>query len=97
MPRWGKVSIATVLPLAAGAPAWWVCAVTGVDPNASGTVVSLVVLVPGTPLVIWAGQAALAHYERAEDRLEAVLGSDQPWALTAARDLARARRLAASG
>lgn len=56
MPRWEKVTIATVLPLAAGALAWWVCAMVGVDPNAAGIVVSLVVLVPGTPLVIWAGQ-----------------------------------------
>jgi hypothetical protein len=56
VPRWGKIVIATVLPLGAGALAWWACALIGVDPNAAGIVVSLVVLVPGTPLVIWAGQ-----------------------------------------
>ncbi|HEU5027331.1 MAG TPA: tetratricopeptide repeat protein [Spirillospora sp.] len=56
MPRWEKVTIATVLPLVAGALAWWVCTMAGFDPNAAGIVVSLVVLVPGTPLVIWAGQ-----------------------------------------
>ncbi|WP_433479243.1 tetratricopeptide repeat protein [Spirillospora sp. CA-142024] len=73
MPRWGKVSIATVLPLAAGALAWWVCAVIGVDPDASGIVVGLVVLVPGTPLVIWAGQAEASPAPRSRP-VPAVIG-----------------------
>ncbi|WP_433250409.1 tetratricopeptide repeat protein [Actinomadura nitritigenes] len=59
-----KVTIATVLPLAAGALAWWMCAMVGVDPNAAGIVVSLVVLVPGTPLVIWAGQTEASPAQR---------------------------------
>lgn len=64
VPRWEKVTIATVLPLAAGALAWWMCTMVGVDLNAAGIVVSLVVLVPGTPLVIWAGQTEASPTQR---------------------------------
>ncbi|WP_327584627.1 tetratricopeptide repeat protein [Nonomuraea sp. NBC_00507] len=56
MPRWGKVTIAAVLPLMAGVVAWWLCAAQGLDLDTTGIVIGLVVLLPATPLAIWAGQ-----------------------------------------
>jgi tetratricopeptide (TPR) repeat protein len=56
MPRWFKVTIAAVLPLAAGALTWLICVARGLDLDATGIIVGLVVLLPGTPLAIWAGQ-----------------------------------------
>jgi tetratricopeptide (TPR) repeat protein len=56
MPRWLKVTMAAVLPLAAGALAWWICVARGLNLDTTGIIVGLVVLLPGTPLAIWAGQ-----------------------------------------
>ncbi|MEV0390526.1 tetratricopeptide repeat protein [Nonomuraea sp. NPDC050643] len=57
MPRWPKVVIAAVVPSMAGVTAWWICAVGGFGLDITSIVVGLVVLLPGTPLAIWAGQA----------------------------------------
>ncbi len=53
-----KIVVATVIPLAAGAVSWLICASLGLDGDTTGIVVGLVVLLPGTPLAIWAGQPA---------------------------------------
>jgi tetratricopeptide (TPR) repeat protein len=55
--QWVKVAVATVVPLASGAGAWVLCSVLGVGSDTTGIVVGLVVLLPGTPLAIWAGQS----------------------------------------
>lgn len=52
-----RVLIATVVPLAAGALAWWGCVASGVDLDTTGIIVGLVVLLPATPLAIWAGSS----------------------------------------
>jgi tetratricopeptide (TPR) repeat protein len=75
LPRWFKTMAATVLPLAAGALAWGTCAATGIDGNATGIIVGLVVLVPGTPLAIWAGQSESVPSRRGAPRpVPAVIG-----------------------
>lgn len=56
MARWIRIVIATAVPLAAGGLAWWLCAREGLDLDTTGIVVGLVVLLPATPLGIWAGQ-----------------------------------------
>ncbi|GAA1262345.1 hypothetical protein GCM10009609_26680 [Pseudonocardia aurantiaca] len=57
MLRWLKVVIAAVLPSMAGVVAWWICVANGLGLDATSIVVGLVVLLPATPLAIWAGQA----------------------------------------
>ncbi|GAA4974088.1 hypothetical protein GCM10023334_099860 [Nonomuraea thailandensis] len=57
MPRWLKVATAAVVPSLAGGMAWWTCAAGGLGLDVTSIVVGLVVLLPGTPLAIWAGQA----------------------------------------
>ncbi|MGW0199916.1 tetratricopeptide repeat protein [Nonomuraea sp. NPDC003201] len=57
MPRWLKVVIAATLPSTAGVLAWWICVANGLGLDSTSIVVGLVVLLPGTPLAIWAGQA----------------------------------------
>lgn len=52
-----RVLIATVVPLAAGALAWWGCVASSVDLDTTGIIVGLVVLLPATPLAIWAGSS----------------------------------------
>ncbi|MFC4122097.1 tetratricopeptide repeat protein [Nonomuraea zeae] len=49
--------IAAVVPSMAGVTAWWICAAGGLGLDITSIVVGLVVLLPGTPLAIWAGQA----------------------------------------
>jgi tetratricopeptide (TPR) repeat protein len=71
MPRWLKVVIATMLPSGAGALAWWICVTSGLGLDTTGIVVGLVVLLPGTPLAIWAGQ----HSEPAARSLTAGFAS----------------------
>ncbi|MFB4284527.1 tetratricopeptide repeat protein [Nonomuraea sp. MTCD27] len=56
LPRWLKVVIAALLPSTAGVVAWWICVAHGLGLDTTGIVVGLVVLLPGTPLAIWAGQ-----------------------------------------
>lgn len=56
MPRRLKVVIAATLPSMAGLLAWWICAAQSLALDITGIVVGLVVLLPGTPLAIWAGQ-----------------------------------------
>ncbi|WP_431918728.1 tetratricopeptide repeat protein [Nonomuraea jabiensis] len=56
MPRWLKVVIAATLPSTAGVLAWWICVANGLGLDSTSIVVGLVVLLPGTPLAIWAGQ-----------------------------------------
>lgn len=56
MPRWVKVVIAAVLPSMAGVLAWWICVAHGLGLDTTSIVVGLVVLLPATPLAIWAGQ-----------------------------------------
>ncbi|AQZ65759.1 Putative ATP/GTP-binding protein [[Actinomadura] parvosata subsp. kistnae] len=57
MPRWSKIVIAATLPSTAGVLAWWICVANGLGLDTTSIVVGLVVLLPGTPLAIWAGQA----------------------------------------
>ncbi|MEU8358988.1 tetratricopeptide repeat protein [Nonomuraea sp. NPDC048882] len=57
MPHWLKVTIAAVVPSTAGVLAWWICVARGLALDTTSIVVGLVVLLPGTPLAIWAGQA----------------------------------------
>ncbi|MGP3965343.1 tetratricopeptide repeat protein [Nonomuraea sp. 3N208] len=65
-----RVLIATVVPLSAGALAWWGCVVGGVDLDTTGIIVGLVVLVPATPLAIWAGAGAEPERVASTTRLE---------------------------
>ncbi|MFI6477923.1 tetratricopeptide repeat protein [Nonomuraea sp. NPDC050663] len=53
--RRSRVLIATLAPLATGGLAWWACVAGGMDLDTTGIVVGLVVLLPATPLAIWAG------------------------------------------
>ncbi|MBO3749986.1 tetratricopeptide repeat-containing protein [Streptosporangiaceae bacterium NEAU-GS5] len=57
MPRWVKLAIAAVVPSVAGALAWWICATRGLGLDVTSIVVGLIVLLPATPLGIWASQA----------------------------------------
>ncbi|MEV5495133.1 tetratricopeptide repeat protein [Nonomuraea fuscirosea] len=57
MPHWLRVAIAAVVPSTAGVLAWWICVARGLALDTTSIVVGLVVLLPGTPLAIWAGQS----------------------------------------
>ncbi|MFD0479229.1 hypothetical protein ACFQ0B_71970 [Nonomuraea thailandensis] len=76
MPRWIRVVIAAVLPSAAGVLAWWVCVTYGLGLDTTSIVVGLVVLLPATPLAVWAGQAGAGPATRKDSSrpVPAVIG-----------------------